>query len=109
MLVDERGRVVAAIEHLHAENPGSLEEETEERPLDNHLAENATSTLDREIDYTLGENSEAVLTAIDSALGRVDTGTYGVCERCRQGISEERLEAIPWTTLCIDCKRKEQR
>jgi RNA polymerase-binding protein DksA len=109
MLLDERSRVVAAIEYLHEENPGSMEDETDEMPIDNHLAENATATLDREIDYTLEENSEGVLAGIDTALARMDAGTYGICDNCATRISEERLEAIPWTTLCIDCKRKEQR
>jgi RNA polymerase-binding protein DksA len=108
-LEDERRRVLAAIEYLHQENPGTIEEETNEMPLDNHLAENATVTFDREIDYTLEENSEHVLAAINGALGRIEAGTYGRCERCGQPIAEERLRAIPYATLCIDCKRKDER
>ena len=61
-----------AIEYLHKENPGSIEDETEDQPSDNHLAETATATLDREIDYTLEENSEHVLSAIDDALTRIE-------------------------------------
>ena len=109
ILEDERRRVLAAIEYLHQENPGSIEEETSEMPLDNHLAENASVTFDREIDYTLEENSEHVLAAIERALGRIEAGTYGPCERCGEAIAEERLRAIPYATLCIDCKRKDER
>jgi RNA polymerase-binding protein DksA len=109
LLEEERDRVRAAIEYLHKENPGSIEDETSERTLDNHLAETASVTLDREIDYTLEENSEHVLSAIDSALARIAAGTYGLCERCGQEISPERLRAIPYATLCIDCKRKDER
>jgi RNA polymerase-binding protein DksA len=108
-LLEERKRVTDAIEYLHAENPGSLEYEIEEVPLDNHLAETATATLDREIDYTLEENAAHVLTAIDAALGRIDNGSYGVCARCGRAISPERLEARPWASLCIDCQREEER
>ena len=79
-LLDERKRVVDAIDYLHHENPGSLEDESEEMPLDNHLAETATVTLDREIDYSLEENASGVLRAIDEALSRLDEGTYGVSE-----------------------------
>ena len=107
-LLEERQRVVDAIEYLHHENPGSLEDE-EEMPSDNHLAETATLTLDREIDYSLEENSTGVLKAIDAALARIDEGTFGTCERCGQPIPEERLEALPYATLCIDCKRKAER
>ena len=66
-------------------------------------------TVDREIDYSLEENESAVLAAIDAALARIDDGTYGRCERCGQEIEEERLEALPYATLCIDDKRREER
>jgi DnaK suppressor protein len=43
---------------------------------------------------------------VDRALAKLDAGTYGTCERCGAAIGAERLEAIPWAMLCIDCKRK---
>jgi DnaK suppressor protein len=104
LLEEERRRVVDAIEYLHKENPGSIEEETEDE-TSNNIAEAATATLDREIDYTLEENSEHVLAEIDGALKRIEEGTYGVCVNCGKPIAEERLTAIPWATYCIDCKR----
>lgn len=42
---------------------------------------------------------------VDRALAKMDAGTYGTCERCGGPIAEERLEAIPWALLCIDCKK----
>jgi RNA polymerase-binding protein DksA len=108
LLVEERRRVLDAIEYLHKENPGSIEEETEDE-TQNTFAETATATLDREIDYTLEENSGHVLTAIDEALGRIESGTFGTCGRCGKPIAEERLDAIPYANRCIDCKRLEER
>jgi RNA polymerase-binding transcription factor DksA len=108
-LQEERARVVAALEYLDKENPGSIEEEGgEETGSDNHLGDSATITLDREIDDTLEENSQEVLRAIDGALKRIEDGTYGKCRVCGKDISEERLEAMPWVDLCIDDARKEQ-
>ena len=79
-LLDERRRVEHALATLRDEHRGSLDEEVEEiGASDNHLAETATATLGREIDYTLGENSGQVLAAIDAALKRIDEGTYGTC------------------------------
>ena len=78
-LLDERTRVQEAIDYLHEENPGSMEDETQEIPSDNHPADVATVTLDREIDYTLEENEERLLKAIDAALERIDSGTFGIC------------------------------
>ena len=109
LLQEERQRVVEALEYLQKENPGSIEDETDDETTDNHLAETATVTLDREIDYTLEENSEHVLSSIDGALGRIDEGTYGNCVSCGKPIAEDRLAAIPWATQCIDCKRLEER
>jgi RNA polymerase-binding protein DksA len=109
LLQEERRRVLDAIEYLHKENPGSIEDETEDETTDNHIAETATATLDREIDYTLEENSEHVLSEIEGALKRIEEGTYGICVNCGKPIAEERLAAIPWATYCIDCKRLEER
>jgi RNA polymerase-binding protein DksA len=109
LLLEERRRVSNALHHLHEQNSGSLEDETEEETYDNHLADSATATLNREIDYTLEENSEHVLAAIEEALRRIDEGTFGMCARCGKPIAEERLEAIPYAIRCIDCKRLEER
>ena len=89
LLEGERHKVLEAIEYLHAENPGSLKDETEESTSDNHnhLADTATVTLDREIDYTLEENSEHVLKAIDRALAKIESGTFGTCETCGRPIA----------------------
>jgi RNA polymerase-binding protein DksA len=109
LLREERQRVIDAIEYLHKENPGSIEDETDDETTDNHIAETATVTVDREIDYTLEENSENVLLSIDGALERIQAGTYGTCVNCGKPIAEDRLAAIPWATHCIDCKRLEER
>jgi RNA polymerase-binding protein DksA len=108
-LLEERRRVQGAIQYLHEENPGSIKDETQEIPSDNHLGETASVTLDREIDYTLEENEGRVLAAIDAALQRIDEGTFGTCRTCGKPIGEDRLEALPYTTQCIDCKRREER
>jgi RNA polymerase-binding protein DksA len=107
-LLEERKRVEHALATLREQHPGSLDDEVEEgAPTgDNHLAESATATLGREIDYTLGENSGQVLTEIDAALKRIEDGTYGTCVGCGQDIPLGRLEAYPPASLCIDCKRR---
>jgi RNA polymerase-binding protein DksA len=107
--MEERGRVASAIDRLHEDNSTSFEDETEEETYDNHLADSATATLNREIDYTLEENAEHVLSAIDGALQRIEDGTFGTCGRCGSAIAEERLEAIPYANRCIDCKRLDER
>ena len=104
LLLEERERVERAIASLRDEEV----EEISAAP-DNHLAETATVTLDREIDYTLEENSTRLLASVDDALKRVEDGTYGVCVTCGREIAEARLEAYPWASHCIDCKRALER
>jgi RNA polymerase-binding protein DksA len=108
-LLEERQRAKEALDYLHHEHPGSIQDETQEIQSDNHPGDVATVTFDRELDYTLEENEERVVGAIDSALQRIDAGTFGTCASCGKPIGEERLEALPWTTRCIDCKRREER
>jgi RNA polymerase-binding protein DksA len=111
LLLAERERVTKAIGYLHKENPGNIEDETGEviGTLDSdNYGDTATVTYDRELDYSLEENSETVLREIDAALQRIEDGTYGVCEACGKQIEEERLEAIPWTRLCIEDARKQE-
>ena len=107
-LLEERERVQRAIANLREDHPGTVDEEAEEMSgsSDNHLADTASVTLDREIDYTLEENSGHVLSEIDAALKRIEDGTYGICTVCGKEIAPERLEAYPWASLCMDDARK---
>ncbi|HYY02688.1 MAG TPA: TraR/DksA C4-type zinc finger protein [Gaiellaceae bacterium] len=108
-LTQERQRIQAALDNLHEENPGSITDETgEEAVYDNHLADTATVTYDRELDYTLEENAEHRLADIDAALQRIDDGSFGKCTNCGREIAPERLEVRPWATLCIDCQRSRE-
>jgi DnaK suppressor protein len=112
LLAEKRRMVAEALEYLHKEHPGSLVEETGELvsgSADQHMADTATETVDREIDYTLEEHDGRLLQAIDEALARIDAGTYGICVSCGAQIPPERLEAMPWAPLCIECKRREER
>jgi DnaK suppressor protein len=109
-LLEERSRISAALDNLHEETAGTLYDDAgEETAYDNHLGDTATETYDRELDYTLEENSEHLLGEIDAALKRIDEGTYGICTNCGEQIPAERLEARPWATLCIDCQRDRER
>jgi DnaK suppressor protein len=110
LLLEERKRVAAAIENLQEDHAGTLSDEAgEESAFDNHLADTATETYDRELDYSLEENSEHVLAEIDAALKRIEDGTYGICTNRGEQIPVERLEARPYATLCIDCQRERER
>ena len=70
---------------------------------DEHDAEGATIAFERAQAMALLEETRTQVEALDTALARVDTGSYGVCESCGQDIAPERLAARPSATLCITC------
>lgn len=87
----------------------ALDDPTDDGGANSHIADNATDTLDREMDVSLDDNAGRLLQEIDAALGRIDAGTYGQCERCGRPIDPDRLEALAYATTCIECKRLEER
>ena len=109
VLESERDRLLHAVQAVH--HDGSLLEETGDLAIGSgdHIADSATETYLREIDGGLEENAEHLLVEIDAALGRLDDGSYGLCSVCGRPIGEERLEAVPYATLCIDDKRALER
>jgi DnaK suppressor protein len=108
-LEGERERLLAAIASVnHSE---SLTEESGDLATGpgDHLADNATDTYMRELDQGLEENAERLLAEIEAALGRIADGTYGTCSVCGRQIEPERLEAVPYASLCIEDKRAQER
>jgi RNA polymerase-binding transcription factor len=66
----------------------------------------ASHVFEQQRDLALRDRSRAELARVEAALRKLDDGTYGTCESCGYPIASERLEAIPWAPLCIDCARK---
>ena len=108
-LEGERERLRAALERVnHKESALEESGDLASGPGD-HLADAATDTYMRELDEGLEENAERLLAEIEGALGRIADGTYGTCVVCGREIDAERLEAVPYATLCIDDKRAQER
>jgi DnaK suppressor protein len=68
----------------------------------------ASSEYQQSMIFRLRDREKFLLAKIDKALGRIETGTFGICERCEEEISPKRLEARPVTTLCIRCKEEQE-
>jgi DnaK suppressor protein len=75
---------------------------------DESLADAASQTLERDRDSAVEASLRAVLAEVEEALARIRRGTYGVCVRCQRPIAVQRLQAIPYATLCIACKQDEE-
>jgi len=73
-----------------------------------HMADVGTDNFEHEFTLGLIENEEEELREIDAALERLEKGTFGTCERCKELIPKSRLKIIPYAKLCIECKRGEE-
>ncbi|MCX7842018.1 MAG: TraR/DksA C4-type zinc finger protein [Clostridia bacterium] len=76
---------------------------TELSNYDNHPAELGTEVFQTEMNNALRVHEEYILNEIDEALHRIDEGTFGKCALCGKDIGLERLEALPYTEVCIEC------
>ncbi|MDC4228044.1 MAG: TraR/DksA C4-type zinc finger protein [Candidatus Manganitrophus sp.] len=72
------------------------------------LGDQASAEADQNFILRLREREQKLLKKIDEAIERINEGTFGVCESCGGQISVKRLKARPVTTLCIDCKTKQE-
>ena len=71
------------------------------------LADQASGNNEVHIALKLKQTDAKILQAIEEALVRMDKGNYGICRDCGDPIAAARLEAIPWTRVCISCKQKQ--
>jgi DnaK suppressor protein len=75
-------------------------------PGDADFEENAIEREGDEVLEGLGNASVVEINHIKHALDRIAEGTYGECEMCGNEIAPKRLEALPYTSICIDCAGK---
>lgn len=96
-----RQDVVAELKRLGADPESGKVRELGD--VDDNFADSASATAERSEALTLIEQANERLADVDRALERMDTGDYGVCERCGREISVARLEARPMSVLCVEC------
>ncbi|MFI9261007.1 TraR/DksA family transcriptional regulator [Streptomyces sioyaensis] len=72
-------------------------------------ADTGTKNITREHELALASNAREMLHQTERALGRLDAGTYGLCENCGNPIGKARMQAFPRATLCVECKQKQER
>jgi DnaK suppressor protein len=99
----ERDELLHQIAELEGHRTGEVRADIDED------GEPENVTYERERALSLLDNARDLLDRVETALKKVDAGTYGVCESCGKSIEAARLKALPHATLCIPCKRKEER
>ncbi|MFZ7133597.1 MAG: TraR/DksA C4-type zinc finger protein [Eubacteriales bacterium] len=107
-LMNEKKRVKELIEEMKENDMIDLHEEMESELslYDNHPGDIGTIRADMERAIAFKGNEVSILKKIEDALHVMKQGDYGVCQRCGKIIPEERLEVIPYTTLCLSCEKQ---
>ena len=100
ILLEKRGDM--SVTSVEAESPIPSAGGQRGDPVDQ-----ANADADAELQIQLHQTDLRLLRAIEEALARIRHGTFGTCEACRNPISRARLEAVPWTRHCRDCKERE--
>jgi DnaK suppressor protein len=101
-LLRKRGEILAAGGGVKP-IPASMETNTRQ----GDLADQASGNNEVHIQLKLKQTDAKILQAIEEALWRMEKGTYGICRDCGEPIAPARLNAIPWTRVCITCKEKQ--
>ncbi len=109
-LLEEKHRLEKELEESESFNLNdSLRDSVHElSSYDNHPGDLGSETFEREKDLALKMNLGEFYQRINDALKSIEDGKYGICEDCGMEIDLERLEAVPDTTLCIDCQRDKE-
>jgi len=106
LLLAEQARLQAELQEIESRTSRTADAEraAELSSYEDHPADLASETFEREKDLAIGESVQSLLDQVHTALEKVDRGTYGVCDACGRPIRRARLQALPFATLCLDCQ-----
>jgi DnaK suppressor protein len=104
-LLEERAELLRQVEGLDAEADVN---NWREGGFDDDPADAGSASFERETAQSLSNHARRLLVQIDDAVRRIDAENYGSCERCGEIIESERLEALPYARLCMECKRRDE-
>jgi len=108
ILLEKHAALVNQVSRLAQEAAESSEAtENSKSPLSS--AENASDAFEQDFAFMSIESEEDLLRKVNHALQRLREDKYGQCEECREDITPERLEALPWATMCVKCQAREER
>ncbi len=103
-----KGLFTQKIEELLGEAGKTVSEMTGGTESFPDVTDRASQESDRNFELRIRDRERKLAKKMWEALQRIDEGTFGICEVCGKKISDKRLMARPVTTLCIDCKTKQE-
>jgi DnaK suppressor protein len=103
-----RNLLAQRIDQLLNEAGKTVSDMTDESANLPDITDRASLESDRNFELRIRDRERKLIKKLREAIARIDEGTFGICELCEGKISEKRLMARPVTTLCIDCKKKQE-
>ena len=100
LLLEKRGELSSVLGEAQSRVPAA-------GGWEGDVVDQANADSEAELQIRLHQSDGRLLRAIEEALDRIRQGTYGVCATCNEPISKARLEAVPWTHLCRECKERQ--
>lgn len=110
MLLAERKKIGGDISHIteNTLNKSARDASGDLSGYSYHMADVASDDYERDFSLGRATDEQKILYRIDEALKRMEEGTYGSCLSCDKPIAKKRLNAIPYTELCIECQKKNE-
>lgn len=106
MLEERRGELRGEVDRMAVEVQDlGVDQGMEGGSVGNHMADDGSNVTEVERLDTISADLQDLLVQVESALGRMDEGSYGICQRCGKPIGAERLEAFPYVAFGIDCQQ----
>ena len=108
LLQDELGRLQKELADIQERSSRAMDVEivSEVSGYDDHPADLASETFEREKDQAMVEALEATISRVELAMEKLKLGTYGICDGCGKKITQKRLDAVPYATLCVECQSR---
>lgn len=105
---DEVKKRLLSLRQEYTQRIDAIQEDTHHKnePVEKDFAEQATQSENDDVLAALDDEAQHMIMYIDAALSRINKGTYGICTACNEPISEQRLQAVPYAGLCINCAEK---
>lgn len=111
LILKKKEEILAQIKHASDETSKQSQKEAagDISAYTYHMADVATDTYDREFTLGLASNERKLIYEFDDAIKKIEDGTYGACEECKQLIVRIRLKALPYARLCLKCQERKEK
>jgi len=107
-LLAERDRLQEQLRRIENRTAGRdrLDAQVSAEDFDEPGGDAASETLERTQAMAIGENFKDLLAYTEHALQKIEKGSYGQCDVCGKNIAKERLDFLPWASMCADCRKR---